>query len=417
MKLQSDCESRHTIAASVRRALLAATVVVAATQMPEVANAASEEIEEVIVTGSLLRRTDTETPSPVTVLTAESLQERGINTVGEALQRLTANGSGTLNNGWNGGGGNFASGGSAPSLRGLTVQATLTVFDNVRMAVYPFADDGHRNFVDLNTIPQSVIDRIEVLKDGASSTYGADAIAGVVNVITKKEITGFHANVSGGKAVNTGGGTELHLDGSWGMGNLKADGYNFYIGGELQKSEPIWARDLPYPANSENLNGICDAGGHCLKNNAIWGVTNGVDDDGVFFSQITGSTTSYAAVVRPTNATGGGATGPYRLLNQAAGCNVLPGLTPVTFTQKQFDDSGLGTAFTPGGLYCGADRRNLYGQLQGDERRAGAFSKFTKEIGDNAEFFASVAYYNAKEQSHFPFSNALANQTTVPSQV
>jgi iron complex outermembrane receptor protein len=418
MKLQSECESRHAIGLAVRRALLAATIVVAATQMPDVARAADAEIEEVVVTGSILRRTDTETPSPVAVLTAESLAERGINTVNEALQRLTANGSGTLNNGWNGGGGNFASGGSAPSLRGLTVQATLTVFDGVRMSVYPFADDGHRNFVDLNTIPQSVIDRIEVLKDGASSTFGADAIAGVVNVITKKEITGFHANTSLGKAVATGGGTELHLDGSWGMGQLKSDGYNFYVGGELQKSNPIWAKDLAYPANSENLSHVCDSAGHCLMNNSIWGITNGVDGDGAPFSEITGSTTSYAPIVRPTNAAGLGATGPYRLLNQAAGCNILPGLYPVTPTADQLATLGTsGASFTPGATYCGADRRNLYGQLQGDEHRAGVFSKFTKEIGDNAEFFASAAYYNAKEQSHFPFSNALANQTTVPSQV
>src|SRR3546814_1285817 len=64
------------------------------------------------------------------------------------------------------------------------------------MAPYPLADDGQRNFVDLNTIPNAVIDRIEVLRDGSSSTYGADAIAGVINIITKKEIQGLHLNGS-----------------------------------------------------------------------------------------------------------------------------------------------------------------------------------------------------------------------------
>ena len=99
--------------------------------------------------------------------------------------------------GWNTGF-NFASGANAPALRGLTVQATLSIFDGLRMAPYPLADDGQRNFVDLNTIPNAIIDRIEVLRDGASSTYGADAIAGVINVITKKEIQGLHLNASCG---------------------------------------------------------------------------------------------------------------------------------------------------------------------------------------------------------------------------
>lgn len=421
MKLKSGYSSRIAVSAAIRGPLLAATLITAAlpigmTIAADSKDSKDNDLEEIVVTGSILRRTDTETPAPVTVMTAESLQDRGINTVGEALQRLTANGSGTLNNGWNGGGGNFASGGSAPSLRGLTVQATLSVFDGVRMALYPFADDGHRNFVDLNTIPDAVIDRIEVLKDGASSTYGADAIAGVVNVITKKEIVGGHANASVGSAVSVGGGTESHLDATWGTGHLDSDGYNFYVSGEIQKSEPIWARDLSYPSNSENSSGVCDSAGHCLSNFAIWGVTNYVDDAGASHSVITGSTTSFAPEVAPATAAGG-RLGPYQLLNQAEGCNVVPGLTPFVPTAAQISASGLTGAFTPGATYCGADRRNLYGQLQGEEKRTGLFSRFTAKLGDNAEFFATGAYYDAKEQSHFPFSNALANQTTVPSQV
>ncbi|WP_179187939.1 TonB-dependent receptor, partial [Sphingomonas sp. IBVSS2] len=162
------------------------------TAAPAAAPAAQEAPgDQIVVTGSLIRRTDTETPSPVTVLSAETLEQRGLNTVTEALQRLSAGNAGTITQGWNAGG-NFAAGASAISLRGLTVQATLTIFDGLRMAPYPLADDGQRNFVDLNTIPSAIIERIDVLKDGASSTYGADAVAGVINVITKKEIKGLH---------------------------------------------------------------------------------------------------------------------------------------------------------------------------------------------------------------------------------
>ena len=147
-------------------------------------------LEEVIVTGSILHRSDDQ-PSPVTIMTDEWMQDAGINTVSEAMQRLPANNAGTITNNWNVGF-NFATGATAPALRGLTVQSTLSIVDGLRMAPYPLADDGQRNFVDLNTIPNATIQRIEVLRDGASSTYGADAIAGVVNVITKKEVQGLH---------------------------------------------------------------------------------------------------------------------------------------------------------------------------------------------------------------------------------
>ena len=111
------------------------------------------------------------------------------------------------------------------------MQSTLSVADGLRMAPYPLADDGQRNFVDLNTIPSAIIERIEVLRDGASSTYGADAIAGVVNVITKKEIQGLKIGASMGIS-EEGDGTEERIDVTFGMGDLQSDGYNFYISGE-----------------------------------------------------------------------------------------------------------------------------------------------------------------------------------------
>ena len=76
------------------------------------------------------------------------------------------------------------------SLRGLGVSSTLVLIDGLRSTNFPINDDGHNAYVDLNSIPFSLIDRIEVLKDGASSTYGADAIGGVVNLILKKQFKG-----------------------------------------------------------------------------------------------------------------------------------------------------------------------------------------------------------------------------------
>jgi iron complex outermembrane receptor protein len=82
---------------------------------------------------------------------------------------------------------------SAPALRpsaATTTSSTLVLFDGMRAAYYPLSDDGTRNFVDLNTIQDDVVERVEVLRDGASSIYGADAIAGVVNIITKRQHQG-----------------------------------------------------------------------------------------------------------------------------------------------------------------------------------------------------------------------------------
>jgi len=276
--------------------------------------------EEIVITGSLLRRTTAETPSPVTVLSAETLAQRGINTVGEAVQRVSANNAGTIQAGWNTGF-NFASGANAPSLRGLTVQDTVSLFDGLRMAVYPLADDGQRNFVDLNTIPNAIIDRIEILRDGASSTYGADAIAGVVNIITKKEIQGLHANVSYGIS-QRGDGKEPHVDLTYGFGDLASQGFNVYVSGEYQKTGAIFAKDRRFPFNTRDLSSYCapfSGGGEQCLANSNW---NGISANGVFNGNISiPGVTLVRPEAAPGAATGGGR---FSFLNPAAGCREFP---------------------------------------------------------------------------------------------
>ena len=191
---------------------------------------------DIVVTGTLFRNAAAATASPVTVLTATDLANRGINTVSDAIQSLPQNNGGTLNSNWSPNG--FATGASAPSLRGLDDGRTLTLFDGMRSAVYPLADDGFRNFVDINTIPDSIVDRVEVLADGASSTYGADAVAGVVNVIIKKQITGLHLNASEGIS-QQGDAGEQRLDATYGYGKLDEQGFNIYVNGEYQSNDPL----------------------------------------------------------------------------------------------------------------------------------------------------------------------------------
>jgi iron complex outermembrane recepter protein len=192
-------------------------------------------IQEVVVTGSLIKRTDTETPSPVQVLTATDLQNSGYTNVAEVLQNVSANGAGSLNQAF---GQAFAAGASGIALRGLTVGATLTLIDGERMVPYPLSDDGERSFVDVTAIPFNAIDSVEVLKDGASSIYGADAIAGVVNIKLKKTYVGSEITAEGGTTQH-GDGTSEHFAGIVGFGDLNSDGYNVYAAIDYHHTDKI----------------------------------------------------------------------------------------------------------------------------------------------------------------------------------
>lgn len=224
---------RALLLSSTAMTLVAMTVSV---QAQEQVTAQAEPLETITVTGSLIKRADFDTPSPLQVLTAEDLKETGYTSVSEVLRGLSANGQGTLTqtNPFS-----FAGGGSGVALRGLTVGATLTLVDGERMVAYPLTDDGQRSFVDVNSIPFSVVERIEVLKDGASAEYGSDAIAGVVNVILKKSYTGFEFNAEGGETGRHDGATE-HLNAIAGIGNLDSDGYNAYLSVEWRHQDEIY---------------------------------------------------------------------------------------------------------------------------------------------------------------------------------
>ena len=195
--------------------------------------------QRVVVTGSLISRTNIETPTPVQVLTAADIQRSGKTSVAELLTDLAANGAGTLGTGFAGA---FANGASGISLRGLTVGATLVLIDGHRMAPYPLSDDAQRAFVDVSAIPFDAIESIEVLKSGASSLYGSDAIAGVINIKLKKNLTGTRLSAEVGDTQH-GGGKTKRATFSTGIGDLDADGYNAFITAEWRKQNPIYVSD------------------------------------------------------------------------------------------------------------------------------------------------------------------------------
>lgn len=153
---------------------------------------AQEEIEEIVVTGSYIRGSAEDAPSPVQKITREDIVASGVSDVAEMIRNLEiASGSDTAPQNETRFNGNSGSGLANVNLRGVGPTATLVLLDGKRM---PYAGqklaDGDR-FVDINTIPITMVERVEVLKDGGSAIYGSDAIAGVVNFITRSDFEGF----------------------------------------------------------------------------------------------------------------------------------------------------------------------------------------------------------------------------------
>ena len=149
------------------------------------------DVERIAVTGSRIQRQDMETASPVTVIGAEEIRAEGFTTVDELLQAQTSMAGAAVGSSTN----NGARGVAQVDLRGMGSQRTLVLLNGRRMVN---SDSGADSAVDLNAIPVAMIARVEILKDGASAVYGSDAIAGVVNIITKKDFEGFQVDVSGG---------------------------------------------------------------------------------------------------------------------------------------------------------------------------------------------------------------------------
>jgi len=321
---------------------------------------AADEAPEIVVTGSLFATKVTQ--SPVTTVTADSLDARGITTVQDGLQRLAANNGPTLTNSFSANGA-FAGGASAISLRGLSTNSTLVLFDGMRAAYYPLADDATRNFVDLNTIPDDIIDRIEVLKDGASSSYGADAIAGVVNVITKRSFTGLSARAEAGVSQNGIAATQ-RLSVTAGTGDLDRDGFNAYISGFYYHADAVRTKDLPYPFNSDDQTGI---GG---PNNLV---------NGDNFAPTAAGSNIYVAP---------GAGGRYQLLQN--GC-ANGNLTQTTGAQ-QTANGLLPTAI------CQQDITNQYGVVAPQVDRFGFSAHVAKTFGDSTEAYLEVNFQQARSQ-------------------
>ena len=196
-------------------------------------------LDRITVTGSNIPRTNTETPSPVQVVTRQEIDRTGKTTLAEYLQTITADGAGSIPKTFGNG---FAGGGAGISLRGLGAGSTLVLLNGRRMATYGLADDGQKVFTDLSTIPLDAVERVEVLKDGASAIYGSDAIAGVVNIILRSDFQGAILRASYGLSGDSDGDAKKATL-TAGTGDLATDGWNAFFSLDVGKTDAIKISD------------------------------------------------------------------------------------------------------------------------------------------------------------------------------
>jgi iron complex outermembrane receptor protein len=398
------------LGAGVAVAVLATPAMAQETPAPAPSAAASDNAapqedkgNDIIITGSIVRNPAAATASPVVTTTAEDLQNRGVATVADALQLLTANNAGTAPPSWSSFG--FATGASAPSLRGLNDAYTLTLFNGMRTAPYPLGDDGYRNFVDINTIPISIVDHIDALLDGASATYGSDAIAGVINVIVKRQVQGLHLNASAAISQKGDAGAQS-LSATYGYGDLDRQGFNVYVNGEYQKNDPLLVNARGYPFNTADQSQICGTAAQgCLFN----GIRNGIQADGSYG----GFASTRVPFVRPYS-TSLTSLGGYQLLNPSLGCQGLPVAT-LTAAQR-------GGTITPAQV-CQEDLVNEYRAYNSDITRKGVNGRATVKLGSFGEAYVMANYYNTSTSGNnagpqgFTGSTAAGGATVTVSQI
>ncbi|WAC73052.1 TonB-dependent receptor [Roseateles sp. SL47] len=207
------------------------------------AQGANNALPQVVVTGSRISRISKEGPSPVTVLKGDDLDRLGYRNVSDALSSLTENTGFTQGEDF---GNTFTPAANAISLRGLGPNHTLVLVNGRRVADYPSPYNGSVNFVNIANIPSALIDRIEVLSGGASAVYGSDAIAGVVNIVLKKQVEGVTVNLRAG-ATERGGGENARAQVTGGFQSGRLSGV---LGVELSGRQPIWSRQRDFMSDT-----------------------------------------------------------------------------------------------------------------------------------------------------------------------
>jgi iron complex outermembrane receptor protein len=350
--------------------------------------AAQQSLDRVEITGSNIRRTDTETVAPVEIITREQISRSGKATVAEVLRAMPANTGGSFSESFSN---SFAPGASGVSLRGLGQKTTLVLLNGRRVAGYGFAQNLQDTFVDLNTIPTSAVERIEVLKDGASAIYGSDAIAGVVNVILRRDFKG--VEVAGDYGWFDGA-NDWRANVSAGFGDLATQKFNvfgvldYYKRDELKLSETDFGRNRDYRDRADGGRNF-----QSLTAGGTWSNVTGVGANGrpIIGTQrrAISDCAQHGRVVDFQGAVNAG------LLNPAIAANAALN--------------------QPGNTWCVVDFNSGLSALPGTER-IGFLGRGTVELTPRTQLYAEAAYSRVETEQGFtpPFFANTVGLTPTP---
>lgn len=232
------------------------------------ARVSDNQVDEVVITGSLIRGTPEDAALPVDVITNEALQEQGSPSLVDLVRTIPSVSGGNIgeSNRFLGG---AAAGVATINLRGLGLTRTLSLMNGERLSTITAA--GGQEFVNINVVPTIAIGQVEVLRDGAAATYGSDAVAGVVNFITRRDLDGFEVN--GKYALIDGSDGDYEASVAWGR---KLDNGNVLLAASYRHRSELTGADLPWTLpnavfpdtlNISGISGASNPGGY----NAILG--------------------------------------------------------------------------------------------------------------------------------------------------
>ncbi|MDB5790915.1 MAG: TonB-dependent receptor [Massilia sp.] len=230
------------------------------------------------VTGSSIKRTEAEAAGSVQVLTRDDIERTGQTT---ALGILTSTASIDTNlNSASSSSGSFATGASGVSMRGLGKVSTLVLVNGRRIAPYGLADGAQENFTNLDAIASEAIESIEILKDGASAIYGSDAVAGVVNIILRKDYQGAKIRTHYQESQHFKENRNRNLSAIVGYGDIDVQGFNTYLTaevykrdgyttGDLRRHYPEWHRKTPGRSTWDAKSAFSPTGNYFLSSTNI----------------------------------------------------------------------------------------------------------------------------------------------------
>ena len=249
-----------------KRSALALALTLAYAQMACAQQANPDQpVQKVYVTGSNIAKIAAETAMPVTVMRREDIVRTGANSVTELLNTLTSS-TGSLTD--IGGSNSFAGGASSASLRNLGKQSTLILLNSRRVAPYALAD-YNEVFTNLDALPLDAIERVEVLRNGGSAVYGSDAVAGVINIITRNDYRGVQLKASQDQSLENSEFRTRSASITGGTGDFANDGYNILANVEFFKRDSVMWRSVVddiNPAYGEKFTPVAPGSGRMFGN-------------------------------------------------------------------------------------------------------------------------------------------------------